>query len=157
MDAKFFAFWSRCFQAAAEGQKRMDTVSTWVRQGFDGIEEMNEMMRSLYLGDSTATDDRVEATQSFRKSFGELARAWGWVTLEEHQQTLDSLRRLERKTAEQQATIERQCRLLDDTGVTQEDLLQRFQDLMVEQGDQFRRLMEGFGQAMGRETDGQRP
>ena len=154
MDAKFFEFWSRCFQAAAEGQRQMETVSAWIRQGCDGIEEMNEMLRSLYLQDSTTTEERVEATKSFRTSFRELARAWGWVTLEEHREVLESLRRMERQAADQEATIERQRRLLDDAGVTQEDLLQRFQDLMAEQGDQFRRLMEGFGQAMDKKTEG---
>jgi hypothetical protein len=153
MDAKFFEFWSRWFHAAAQGQKQMETVSTWIRQGFDGIEELNDMLRSLYLPEAASANNREDASASFRESFGELARAWGWVTLEEHREALQSLRELKQRVAEQKTTIERQRRLLDDAGVTQEDLLQRFQDLMAEQGEQFRRLMEGFGQAVEKKSD----
>lgn len=153
MDANDFAFWSRVFQAAAESQKQMDALSAWVRNGFKGVEEMNALLARFYPAASASPEDWDAAMTRFRDSFREMARIWGWVSREEHQSALEECKKLQRKVAEQQATIDRLRRLLDETGTGQADLFQRFQDLMVEQGDQFQRLMEGFGTAIRNETD----
>ncbi len=153
MDANDFEFWSRFFQAAAENRKQMDALTAWVRQGFKGVEEMNALlMRFSYPFASTSVEDPEAAAARFRESFREMARMWGWVSLEEHREVLKARKELERKVSEQQATIDRLRRMLDDTGSGQADLFQRFQDLMVEQGEQFQRLMEGFTTAVRNET-----
>jgi hypothetical protein len=152
MDANDFEFWSRFFQAAAENRKQMDTLAAWVRQGFKGVEEMNAFLMGFYPSASGSGEDRETAVARFRESFREMARMWGWVSLEEHREALKARRELERKVSEQQATIDRLRRMLDDTGSGQADLFQRFQDLMLEQGEQFQRLMEGFTTAVRDET-----
>lgn len=149
MDAQFYEFWSRWFQAAAEGRRGMEALSTWIRQGFQGTEEMNALLARFYPGASSSAERRDATVDRFRESFREMARVWGFVTREEHQESVDARRDLERKVAEQQETIERLRRLLDEAGGGQADLFQRFQDLMMEQGDQFQQLMEGFGSAVG--------
>jgi hypothetical protein len=155
MDANDFEFWSRCFRAAAESQKQMDAFAAWVRNGFKGVEEMNALLARFYPAASASPEDWDAAMTRFRDSFREMARIWGWVSREEHQRALDDRKKLKREVAEQKATIDRLRRLLDETGTGQADLFQRFQDLMVEQGDQFQRLMEGFGTAIQNETGDQ--
>ncbi|MCG6891985.1 MAG: hypothetical protein LJE65_00125 [Desulfobacteraceae bacterium] len=152
MDANDFEFWSRFFQAAAENRKQMDALAAWVRQGFKGVEEMNALLMRFYPFASASDEDREAAAARFRESFREMARMWGWVPLEEHREVLKARKELERKVSEQQATIDRLRRMLDDTGSGQADLFQRFQDLMVEQGEQFQQLMQGFTTAVRDET-----
>ena len=45
MDKNFLEIWADMFTKAAQSQKAMDSFTTWMRQGFTGIEEMTALFQ----------------------------------------------------------------------------------------------------------------
>jgi hypothetical protein len=148
MDRHWMEMWGRFLLAAAQGLERMETVSDWVRKGWEGTGEMSEAFYRAWGLEGASSDERERALADFQKAQREMARFWGWVPAGEYKGLEERCARLEQTLAERDETIERLRRLLSESGSSQGDLLQRFQDMMAEQGEQFQELMSLMGKAM---------
>jgi hypothetical protein len=47
MDSQFLEFWGNYLLAAAKGQKQLEDLNQWIRQGFSGFEELTAMLKKF--------------------------------------------------------------------------------------------------------------
>ena len=150
MNRQFCEFWGNYFINVAHGQKQLEDMSAWMKQGFAGTDDLTALFRRCYNlkeSDSGGTVDLQtwqKAITDFQQTFTQFAEQWGWVTQTEHQQTLDKCAALEKKVEQQQATITQLRGLLDQEGRGHAELFQLFKGTFDEQSNQFHALMESI-------------
>ena len=150
MDTAFLEFWGKFLINVAQGQKQLDEMSTWMRRGYAGADDLANLFRSCYglnASDSGSTQDPQawqDAVAEFQNTFTQFAAQWGWVPQAEHQQALDKCAALEQRVQTQQETIRQLRELLALKGLGYNELLQHMQGSLKDQGDQFQRLMENI-------------
>jgi hypothetical protein len=147
MDKHFLEFWGNLLLNAARGQKQLDETTKWMQQGFTGFENLSEMFRQCYGLDAKSPDDspaRKKAQADFQKSFGDYLSLFGVVPKEEHLDLVKKYEELRQKADAQEETIKHLRMLLEEKGFDQAKVISGLQELMVEQGEQFRKLMESF-------------
>jgi uncharacterized coiled-coil protein SlyX len=147
MDKHFLEFWGNFLLNAARGQKQLEEMAKWMQQGFTGFENLNEMFRKCYGFDENIPDDsstREKAQADFQKSFNEYLSLFGVVPREEHLALVKKYEELRQRVAAQEETIRHLRMLMEEKGFDQSKLISGLQELMVEQGEQFRRLMASF-------------
>lgn len=151
MNSQFYEFWGSFLSNVAQGQKQVEEMSAWMKQGFAGEDDLSALFRRCY---GLNTPDRArdpqawqEAVAEFRNAFVQFAAQWGWVTRAEHQKVLDEKAALESKVQAQQTTIEQLRGLLTRKGLGHGELLQHMQSSLKDQGDQFQTLMESIRSA----------
>ena len=75
MDRQFLEFWGNYLLAAAKGQKQLEDLNQWLRQGFSGFEELTAMFKKFYGLERSPVEisDSAKACESaaagFRNSF----------------------------------------------------------------------------------------
>lgn len=150
MDKKFLEFWGNLLLNAAKGQEQMEEMAKWVRQGFKGFEQQQQLFQKFYglEGKSKADSEYIKmwttALADFQKSLTEYMNLLGVVPKSEYQALHQKCQELEKKVAEQEETI-RQLKITGaDTWSGQEELTKAMQDLVTKQGEQFRELMNNF-------------
>jgi len=147
MDKNFLEFWGNFLLNAAEGQKQLEEMAKWMQQGFSGFENLSEMFRRYYGLDAKSFDDastREKAWADFQKSFKDYVSLFGVVPKEEHLDLVKKYEELRQKVAAQEETIKHLRMLLEEKGFDQSKVVSGLQELMVEQGEQFTKLMESF-------------
>ena len=150
IDPNFLEFWGNYLTAVARGQKQFEDLTRWIRQGFQGLEDLQEMFARSYGLDRLQPDTSAykdawkQATAEFRTSFRETFAALGWVAVEE----VDALRqeniRLRDQIAERDEIIQRLRGLLDAEGIDQEKTVAVFRDLIQKQSREFEKLMKSL-------------
>ena len=150
VDPNFLEFWGNYLKAVAQGQKQLEDLPRWIRQGFQGLEDLRELFASSYgldrlQPDSSASKDAWEqATAEFRKSFRETFAALGWVSKEQYEELQQENRRLREQIAESEESIRRLRGLLEAEGLDQEKTLEVFRDLVQKQSREFEKLMKNL-------------
>ncbi|MGB5984518.1 MAG: hypothetical protein WBG37_04370 [Desulfobacterales bacterium] len=150
MNRHFYEFWGHVFTHIAQGQKQLEDMNAWMRQGFSGAQELNELFRHCYglkPGKTDSTQDSKvwqDAVNDFQQALSQLAAQWGWVSQSEHQKALDHIKALETQVREQQANIRELRDLLDQEGLGHSELFQHLKGALKEQSDQFHALMESI-------------
>ena len=150
IDPNFLEFWGNYLTAVARGQKQLEDLTRWVRQGFQGWEDLQEMFARSYgldrlKADSPAYKDAwKQATAEFRKSFRETFAALGWVAEEEVEKLRQENRQLKRQVAEQKDSLRRLKALLEAEGLDQEKTVAVFRDLIQRQSQEFEKLMKNL-------------
>ena len=147
MDKNFLEFWGNFLLNAAEGQKQLEEFAKWMQQGFSGFENLSEMFRKYYGLDAKSFDDastREKAWADFQKSFKDYLSLFGVVPEEEHLDLVKKYEELRERVAAQEETIKHLRMLLKEKGFDQSQVISGLQQLMAEQGEQFRKLMESF-------------
>jgi hypothetical protein len=147
MDKNFLEFWGHLLLNAAKGQKQLEEMAKWMQQGFSGFEQLSAMFRKCYGLEAKSGDDasmRLKAEADFQKSFRDYLSLFGVVPREEHLALVKKYEELRQKVAAQEETIKHLRMLLEEKGFDQSKVISGIQELMLEQGDQFRKLMESF-------------
>lgn len=154
MDSKFLEFYGRFLLNAAQGQKQFEKLSDWINKDFKGFEGMEEMFKSCYgiagpQKDSSHENERFkEATDAFQSSFSSYVKQMGWVPAKEHDDLKNEYGKLQKKMEEQQRIIEQLHNMLGiKKGMGYDEFFQQMQRLGKKQSDQFRDLIQTFGQA----------
>jgi hypothetical protein len=151
MNRQFYEFWGNYFTNVAHGQKQLEDMSTWMKQGFSGTDDLAALFRRCYglnaPGSGGALDAQSwqKAITDFQQTFTQLAEQWGWVTQAEHRKMVDKCAALEKKVEQQQATITQLRNLLNQEGRGHAELFELFKGTFEEQNNQFHALMESLG------------
>jgi hypothetical protein len=152
IDSNFLEFWGNYLIAVARGQKQLEDLPRWIRQGFQGLEDLTVTFKKCYgleqlqPNSPAFTEAWKKATADFRKSFKESFGLFGWIPQEEHQKLAEENQRLQQNIAQQQTIIRRMRTLLDEKGLDQNKTLEVFQDLIKKQSDEFQKLMKNLAE-----------
>lgn len=153
MNRQFYEFWGNFFTNVAQGQKQLDDMSTWMKQGFSGTDDLTTLFQHCYGLKAPEPDDALgiqswqKAIADFQQTFAQFAEQWGWVTQTEHQKVLDKCATLEKKVQQQEVTISQLRDLLNQEGLGHTELFQHFKGALEDQGSQFQELMESISKA----------
>lgn len=145
MDGPFLKFWGEFLVQAAEGQRKVEEITHWMKSGFPSSGELAPLFRNCYglsPGSTPGTDDRWQkATSDFRKALEAYAPLWGWVPLDRYDELKRANKRLETKIAEQARLIKQLEALLADEDMGHMAMATRFQNLLTDQGQAFDELL----------------
>jgi hypothetical protein len=161
VNSQFLEFFGNFLLTAAKGQKQLEQMTVWMKQGFSGFEDLTRMFQRFYgleQQPATSPDQDIlweKAVKDFQGSFSQCAELWGWVTREDHQVLQQRCAELEKTVAKQQQTIAQLQLLLEAKGLGPNELLQRFQTLVKDQGDEFQSLIQNLGKAFHMEGEKQ--
>jgi len=154
VDSKFLEFWGNYLLAAAKGQKQLEDLNEWMRQGFSGFEELTAMFKKFYGFEQTPPKEESDSTQSwqnaaadFRNSFNAYWNLMGMVPKEEYQALEQQYAALQKKVADQEETINVLRSLLAEEGTYQGEAVKVLQDLVNKQAEAFETLMKGITSA----------
>jgi hypothetical protein len=159
VNSQFLEFFGNFLLTAAKGQKQLEQMTIWMKQGFNGVEEMSSMFKRFYgleQQEAPSTDQQNlwnKAIKDFQRSYSQYAELWGWVTHEDHQALKQRCAELEKTITKQQQTIAQLQLLLEAKGLGPSELLQRFQTIVKDQGDQFQSLIQNLGKAFRKEGE----
>jgi hypothetical protein len=151
MDSQFLEFWGKCFMNAAKGQKAMEDMAAWMRQGFTGFEEMTALFQKTYGLDQVAKEspDYFEmwkkAQGDFKNSLTDYLTLFGVVPRDEHLTLVKKYEELKEKVASQEETIKNFQMLLSQAKT--EEVAGQLENLVQKQAEQFQKVMESFGES----------
>jgi hypothetical protein len=157
-DPKFLEFWGNYLITVARGQKQLQDLTQWMRQSFQGWEDLTALFKKCYgleglEPDSPAHQDAwKKATADFRQSFRETFKAMGWVPEEDYSELAAENQLLRQKISEQDDIIHHLRMVLDEQGLDQGRTLEVFRDLIDKQGQEFQKLMKTLSES-DREPD----
>ena len=121
MNSQFYEFWGNFLTHVAQGQKQIEDMSVWMKQGFAGADDLAALFRRCYgLDAPDSVQDKQawqEAVAEFQNTFAQFAAQWGWVPQAEHQQVLEKCAALEKQVQAQQNTIQQLRGLLAQKGL----------------------------------------
>jgi len=147
VDRQFLEFWGNYLLAAAKGQKQLEDLNQWIRQGFSGFEELTTMFKKFYSLErpSSENSDSAKAWENaaagFRTSFNAYLDLMGVVPREKYQALEKKCGALQKKVADQEETIKVLRSLLAEKGTYQGETVKVFQDLVNKQSDAFETMM----------------
>jgi DNA repair exonuclease SbcCD ATPase subunit len=150
MDRQFLEFWGNYLLAAAKGQKQLEDLNQWIRQGFRGFEELTAMFKKFYAledprkEDSDSTRAWQNAAADFRNSFNAYITLMGMVPQDKYRTLEQKYAALQKKVAEQEDTIQALRKLLTEKGTYQGETVKVFQDLVQKQSAAFEKLMKNI-------------
>ena len=153
MDRNFLEFWGNYLLAAARGQKQLEDLNQWIRQGFSGFEELTAMFKKYYgleqprTEDSDTTQAWQNAAADFRNSLNAYLNLMGLVSKDKYRALEQKCTTLQEKVAEQEDTIKALRKLLAEEGTYQGETVKVFQDLVKKQADAFEALMQSIAPA----------
>ena len=153
MDKQFLEFWGQYLLAAARGQKQLEDLNQWIRQGFSGFEELSAMWQKFYGLDHLPKEnpDSAEAwekaTAGFRHSLDAYLDLMGVVPRDKYQALEEKCEALQKKVTDQEETIKVLRGLLAEEGTYQGETIKVFQNLMKKQSDAFETLMGNLAAA----------
>ena len=152
MDRQFLEFWGNYLLSVSRGQKQLEDVTSWIRGGFSGVEELTALFKKYY-GLEEQSQDRPEssaawekAAADFKKSFGDYFSIMGWVSKDEYQILEKENQVLKQKIEAQEQTISRLRDLLKSPGIDPNKSLDVLQDLINKQSAEFQKLVKKFSE-----------
>ena len=150
VDSKFLEFWGNYLVTVARGQRQLEDLPRWIRQGFQGLEDLRAAFERSYGLERFKPNQSAyeaawkQATVEFRKSFRETFAALGWVADEEVEELRQENQRLRDQVAKQEQTIRRMRALLEAKGLDQDKAVEVFRDLIQKQSRDFEKLMKNL-------------
>jgi hypothetical protein len=97
-----------------------------------------------------------QTVENFQSAFCPYAKMWGWIPQAEYQLLQEKCDSLEKTILKKDEIISQLRSLLEEKGLGQIELLQRYQSLIQDQSDEFQMFMKNFGDAVLK-TDGRKP
>ena len=168
MDKNFLEIWADMFAKAAQSQKTMDYFTSWMRQGFTGIEEMTALFQKTcgmdlnpkQKGQEYSGQEYLEfwekAREEFKKSFADYFALLGSVPREQYLELAGKYEALKQKVISQEETIDYLRMLLAEQKKLETDAIQgKVHELVVQQTEQFKHVMNSFSQ--GFKSDESKP
>ena len=153
MDSQFLEFWGSYLLAAARGQKQLEDLNQWIRQGFSGYEELTAMFKKFYgieptrNNDADSTNAWQNAAAEFQNSFDTYLTLMGLIPREKYRALEQKHAALQNKVAELEDTIKVLRTLLAEKGTYQGETTKVFQDLVNKQAEAFETLMQSVSAA----------
>ena len=150
VDSKFLEFWGNYLVTVARGQRQLEDLSRWIRQGFQGLDDLRAAFERSYGLDRLQPNQKAyeaawkQATAEFRKSFRETFAVLGWVAEEEADALRQENRQLRDQVAKQEQTIRRLRGMLEAQGLDQDKAVEVFRDLIQKQSREFEKLMKNI-------------
>jgi len=157
MDSQFLEFWGNYLLAAARGQKQLEDLNQWIRQGFRGFEELTAMFQKYYglerssNKDADSTKAWHTAAADFRNSFDAYLNLMGMIPQGKYRTLEQKYAALQKTAAEQEDTIKVLRELLAEKGSYQGKTAKVFQDLVNKQAEAFETLMKNMAAAAEKE------
>jgi DnaJ-domain-containing protein 1 len=152
MDRHFLEFWGNFLLQVANGQKQLEDLAKWSKQGFN-FGDFTTLFRHSYGLEQPKPDSPdyqeiwKKAEADFRNSFQDYLSLLGVVPRDEYRELARKYEALEEKLAEQEETIQHLRQLLSEKGLDYAVATLEFQKLMKKQSEQFQELMKDFGEA----------
>lgn len=153
MDKYFLEFIGNCFISAAKGQKYMEDLEKWMGgRGLDGFDDLFEMFKKFYglerLKDTAPDYPETweKFIKDFKKLFGDYLSFFSTASFEEHLSLVNKYEALKKKADEQEKTIKRLQSRSYESLTGQEKIAENLQSLIDDQTDQFKKMMDSFGQ-----------
>lgn len=153
MDMDFVEFWRNFFLKPGEGRKSVDDITSWMRQGFAGFDQMNAFFQNSCALDQVTRGslDFFQAWKKTREDFQKSISAYlamlGGVPRAEHLDLIRKFEELKEQADSQKETIKNLRTLLaEEKKVEHKELTGQVQDLIEQQARQFQRIMESFKQ-----------
>jgi predicted nucleic acid-binding Zn-ribbon protein len=153
MDSQFLEFWGNYLLAAAKGQKQLEDLNQWIRQGFSGFEELTAMLKKFYgielpqKNDADSTKAWQNAAADFQNSLDSYLTLMGLIPQEKYRALEQKYAALQNKVAELEDTIKVLRNLLAEKGTYQGETTKVFQDLVNRQAEAFETLMQSISAA----------
>jgi hypothetical protein len=153
MDRHFLEFWGNYLLAAAKGQKQLEDLNQWIRQGFSGFEELTAMFKRIYgleqprREDADASRSWQNAAAEFRSSFDAYLNLMDLIPKDKYQALEQEYAALQEKVADQEETIKTLRKLLSEEGTYQGETAKVFQDLVNKQAEAFETFMKSIAAA----------
>ena len=150
MDSQFLEFWGNYLLAAAKGQKQLEDLNQWIRQGFSGFEELTAMLKKFYgidaprNSDADSTNAWQNAAADFQSSLDAYLTLMGLIPQEKYRALEKKYAALQNKVAELADTIKVLRNLLAEKGTYQGETTKVFQDLVNRQAEAFETLMQNI-------------
>lgn len=160
MNSRFLEFLGQYFIQTAKWQQRMEQASGGkAPEGMDGAEIMRLFQQ--FFGWSGSADPALAESfrmwqqymDNFQAAFNASAKIWGWVPKSEYQTLQDKCEALEKTVRKQEQVISQLRSLLEEKGMGQIELMQRFQSLIQDQSNEFQTFMQNFGDAVLKTAD----
>jgi hypothetical protein len=152
MDSQFLEIFGNYLIQAARWQKLVEPSSPGVTPGVMDVAELGKMFKQACgIGapaePAFAEYSRIwqQTIESFESVFSPNARMWGWIPQADYQILQEKCESLEKTIQKQDQTISQLRSLLEEKGLGQIELLQRFQSLIQDQSDEFQTFMQSFG------------
>ena len=150
MDRQFLEFWGHYLLAAARGQKQLEDLNEWLRQGFSGFEELTAMFKKFY-GLEPTSDENSESAKAcekaaagFRNSFNAYLELMGVVSQDKYRALEQECGTLQKKVADQEETIKVLRSLLAEEGTYQGETVKVLQNLVNKQTSAFETFMKSL-------------
>jgi hypothetical protein len=163
MHSQFMEFFGNYLIQAARWQKLVEQSSPDGKPDFMDMAELGRLFQKACGIDGSADPAFAEysriwqqAVEAFRSVFCPYARMWGWIPQADYQVLQEKCDSLEKAIQKKDETISQLRSLLEEKGLGQSELLQRFQSLIQDQSDEFQTFMKNFGSAVLK-TDGRKP
>ena len=154
MDKHFLEFWGNSLLNAAKGQEQFEEMTAWVQQGFKGFEEMTTLFLKIYGLDNVTQGSPdffrawKKADEEFRQSFNDYMSMMGFVPKNEHLELVRKYEELKEKFDSQEETVRHLRLLLSESQLKdQGELAKQFEDLISNQNNQFKTLVDKFSKA----------
>ena len=152
MDRQFLEFWGNYLLSVSRGQKQLEDVTSWIRGGFSGVEELTALFKKYYGLEEQSQEGPEssaaweKAAADFKKSFGDYFSIMGWVSKDEYQILEKENQALKQKIEAQEETISRLRDLLKSPGIDPNKSLDVLQDLINKQSAEFQKLVKKFSE-----------
>jgi hypothetical protein len=165
MHSRFMEFFGNYLILAAGWQKLVEQSSPSLdaKPDIKDMAELGRLFQKIFNSDGPAEPAFTEysriwqqAIENFQSVFNPHARMWGWIPQAEYQVLQEKCDSLEKTIRKKDEIIFQLRSLLEEKGLGQSELLQRFQSLIQDQNDEFQTFMKNFGDAVLK-TDGRKP
>ncbi len=153
MDKQFLEFWGNYLLAVAKGQRQLDELNQWIREGFSGFDDWTAKFKKWYGFEQPGREatDALKAWEHTAAEFRNFFKAYldliAMVPKDEYQALEKKYAELQDKVAEQENTINVLRRLLAEEGTYQGETVKVFQDLVNKQANAFENFMKNLSAA----------
>ncbi len=152
MNSQFLEFFGNYMIQTAKWQKLIEQTSPGVTPKVMDMAEFGTLFKQVCSLNGPNQPASAEYTQmwrqtieNFQSAFGLNAKLWGWVPQADYQTLQEKCKSLEKTIQKQDQTIAQLRSLLEEKGLGQVELLQRFQSLIQDQSDEFQTFVQNFG------------
>jgi len=153
MNSQLMEFFGNYLIQAARWQKLVEQFSPDLKPDVKDMVELGRLFQKACGIDGPAEPAIAEysriwqqAVESFQSVFCSYATMWGWIPQADYQVLQEKCDALEKKIQE----LDRRT-LLDEKGMGQIEMLDRFQSLIQNQSDEFQTFMQNFGEVFTKE------
>ena len=146
MDSNILEFWGNMLIQTAKNRKNYEDMFGWMSKSIAGFEDF---MSSIGKSTKEKSNDEIKdymntlasTAEHFQNSYSEYLNMMGVINKSDHLKLIEKYEILKEKVAAQEETIRHLKMLLSEKIPNQGEVIQTFQELVRNQGDQFQEFM----------------